>query len=531
MKLAETLDNLISAISPAWGNRRKAQREMFEIQQLAAQRYKRSLSRDFEATSSVGGGAGSRTDGSWLSSGLSPNSELELNLETLRKRSRELDAEDGYYGGAIDTFVAQVVGLGIRPQARIVEIPDVLTQEAADKLNETLEKKFNELAEKIDWWEVQTLVCRHMAVDGDGIAVIDGDENHGDNLPPLSIRVIDPSRMENPPGKEADPRCRMGVEVDAKGRPIRYHIRSDTPGDNLPEKHDYQAIEAKDVCHAFVKKYAGQSRGQPIGHRVLQDHKDLGEFEEAELVSAKVAACFAVFIESPAPEVASLANATSTVDGKRIEKLYPGRIDYTSPGSKVHTAAPSRPGGGFVPFVANILKRISRGMAFPWELVTGDYSQTNYSSGRLSLIAGRQVFQSMQKILVEKLVRKVWREFVRQCVSLQLVDIDPRDFQEHESAFMAAAFIAPGWPWVDPEKEATAYQISMDSLQDNLTGVLAERGIDLEDHLRERKREMDLMAKYGIKNAADKALEAKSAEQSQAPEKDAEEPDQEKKAA
>jgi len=98
--MINSIEKVISAISPAWGARRQAARSMLAL----AMQYKGSNS--------------SRLRGNWvLGDELTTPDSYELKL--LRDRSRDLNRNDPVASGATETMAVNVVGQGLKPQARI----------------------------------------------------------------------------------------------------------------------------------------------------------------------------------------------------------------------------------------------------------------------------------------------------------------------------------------------------------------------------------------------------------------------------
>ena len=59
-------------------------------------------------------------------------------------------------------------------------------------------------------------------------------------------------------------------------------------------------------------------------------------------------------------------------------------------------------------------------------------------------------------------------------------------------------WVPRGWQWVDPRNEIEA---TVTAIQNGLmtnTQALAERGLDIEDVIRERQAEQELLASYGV---------------------------------
>ena len=104
---------------PKWGGKRKAYRKLWKARE--------------RAISKIGDLSSDRLHADrWLKSRLSPDSDLELNLDDLRNRSQELYAEFGVAQGAIEGRVDNVVGPGIPIKAAIKETGSITARTSQD---------------------------------------------------------------------------------------------------------------------------------------------------------------------------------------------------------------------------------------------------------------------------------------------------------------------------------------------------------------------------------------------------------------
>ena len=114
---------------------------------------------------------------------------------------------------------------------------------------------------------------------------------------------------------------------------------------------------------------------------------DLHEYEDAELVRQKIAACFAVFLEGQSTEtnLADQIGNDKTRAGTIIDKLEPGIIQKLPPGVKATLASPPTV-QGYADFVRSRGHNIAAGYGVPYELLSTDNSDVSFISGRLGLI-------------------------------------------------------------------------------------------------------------------------------------------------
>jgi capsid protein len=171
-----------------------------------------------------------------------------------------------------------------------------------------------------------------------------------------------------------------------------------------------------------------------------------------------------------------------------LEDLSPGTIQYLADGEGVAFSDPARPGTTLAPYVEWALHGVAAAIRYPYELLAKQFTN-NFSGGRLALIDGRITFKVWQQCLIERNLEPVWHRFIDQCVFQGAIKIDPVKYEENRDHFLQHAWIPPGWPWVDPEKEVTADLAAIAGGLQTETESLAARGRDFDETLAQRERE------------------------------------------
>lgn len=498
-RLSHGIDNLIGIFSPSAAYKRKAFRKAQSM------------------LGSYRGADKTRLRGSWWPGSGSADEDLLPDLATLRERSRDLNRNDAHAVGITTTVISNTVGTGIKPQSRVKTKKLGISDEEAATFQEAAEDNWEkwcpyaDAGNRMDFYEIQNLVDRQILENGEIILLplmLD------DKSRPFSLAfdIVEADRLETPPDKRADKNIRYGVEIGERGEPVAYHIRETHPGDLTLSRERgvkrYMRIPAvgetgrRNVFHLYWVNRPGQTRGVPFFAPVMNYFKDLADYMEAELVAARVAACFAIFVKKDDNYAAALGNTAETNSkGQRLQELEPGMIDYLSPGEDISAFNPNRPGGQFEPFVDRILRAISTGLNLPYEIVAKDFSKTNYSSARAALLEARRYFMVRQAWLSRKLCQPAW-DMLQEEAFLKN-QLPAKTFYEKKSDWCRVRWIAPGWQWVDPVKEAKSSEMAIDIGISTLADEAASQGKDWEEILEQRGREVakvkELEDKYGVK--------------------------------
>lgn len=111
-----------------------------------------------------------------------------------------------------------------------------------------------------------------------------------------------------------------------------------------------------------------------------------------------------------------------------------------------------------------------------YEQLSGDLSQTNYSSTRFGLLEFRRRAEMLQRTLIEgQLLAPLWGRWI--AWKALAGDISPDDAIAPD--YRAVRFVAPGWQWVDPLKEVNAEVRAIEAGLKSRAEVVAGRGRDM----------------------------------------------------
>lgn len=98
-------------------------------------------------------------------------------------------------------------------------------------------------------------------------------------------------------------------------------------------------------------------------------------------------------------------------------------------------------------------------------------------------------------------VKPVFELWLEESVNRGLIEAP--NFYEKKAAWCRCKWIGPGRGWVDPVKEAQASQIRMESGLSTLEDECASQGLDWEEVLMQRVRELKRMRELGLSTSGD----------------------------
>lgn len=446
------IDNIISVFNPQAALKRQRARMVMDI--LSDQK------RKFDAA-----GRGRRTNG-WPITDGSANTEMALSLVTLRARARDMVRNNSYAQSSIKKIVNNTVGTGILPQP--VDTNSARVKKFKKLWREWAETKACDFNGKLTFYGIQRLVMRAVAESGEAIILKRRTGKFKLQLQVLEGDYLDHSKdMKQIAGGG---RITQGVEYDKDDQIVAYWIFDGHPG----EWGNYSSSRrpADDVIHVYELLRPGQARGIPFGISSLLRLKDYDDYEDAEVVRQKIAACFAAFVQDADPSL-----STGDTEADMLEKLEPGVIEHLPPGKTIEFASPPTT-NNYDNFSRKILQGIAQGYGITYEAMTGDLSNVNFSSGRMGwLEMSRQIQDWQYHMLIPQFCDQALEWFME-------VSTIGRGFSQGD---MYVTWTPPRREMIDPAKETTAIKDQIRTGIKSWAEAVREQGFDPDEMIEEIK--------------------------------------------
>ncbi|MFH0817066.1 MAG: phage portal protein, partial [Candidatus Micrarchaeota archaeon] len=115
-----------------------------------------------------------------------------------------------------------------------------------------------------------------------------------------------------------------------------------------------------------------------------------------------------------------------------------------------------------------------------------------------------------QEWLSRKLCQPVWDMVLEEAYLKG--ELGSISFYEKIRWWTGATWIAPGWEWVDPLKEAKAAEVGLKNGIVTHSDLYSAQGKDWEESFEQRKRELDKMNELGLPQNTDTAKEKEEPE-------------------
>lgn len=426
--------------------------------------------------------------------GASANADHRSDARTLRAKSHSLKQNVPYIQSGFEGLISATIGTGIIPRS---------TGKEADVLNKLFAAwvPVCDADGRLDYYGMQAAAYEAMETDGEVLIRL-RPRRPTDGLPvPLQLQLLeidwlDDSRMGFINGYDVV----NGIAYDTLGKVAGYWLWPQHPGDDnrLRNKQGQsQFISAQFIIHLFSPKRPGQARGFPRLAPVIARVRDMQLYEDAELARKNNEARLSVLasgapedLATPAvygPEQDPVQRAQKTGD---LGELAGGNIIGLPPGMNMTVIEP-KAAPGFVEYMKYNMHIVSAGFGVPYEMMTGDMKEVNFSSSRVRLLDFRRSVGRMQYLtLIPKLLDPIHSAFV-------------------EAAFLSGAtrgrdkavsYSPPKWEYVNPEQDVKADLAEVGAGLSTLSEKLRLRGYNPQEVFAEWKSDYDKLSELGILN-------------------------------
>src|SRR4029077_15916898 len=201
-------------------------------------------------------------------------------------------------------------------------------------------------------------------------------------------------------------------------------------------------VPASEVLHIFRCTRPGQMRGVPLITPALVRLFFLDQYDDAELERKRIAAMFAGFITTPAPEdVIPIDGVDNSAPQENValSGLEPGTMQTLLPGEDIKFSEPADVGGSYEAYQYRQQLAVFAALGIPYSICTSDLRRANYSSLRGSIVEFRRKLEQFQhQIIVFQMCAPIWRRWLDTAVLAQAVDVAPSVYLADQAGYQRA---------------------------------------------------------------------------------------------
>jgi len=425
-------------------------------------------------------------------------------------RARHLVRNNGYAANAVEAFAASVVGTGFTPAS------SVKSKGASKRIHEVWDTWIDD-ADLDGLSDIHGLLRRgakEVFVGGEAfirrVYVDPADAQEEDLEVPMRLQVLPSEMLPLYLSEQAanGNMIRQGVEFNERGRRVAFHFWRKNPADSTDMRPVGETVRvpAEDVIHLIDPSDAGQIRGVTRYAAAIVKLFLLDSYDDAELDRKKVAAMYALFIETPDADFyptgtgldvdedgAPLPSAPTAAD--RTLDLQPGMIAQLEPGEKISSSAPTEVGVTYEPFQYRTLLQVSAALGIPYAILTNDVMRANYSNVRAAMVEFRRRVETFQHtVMVYQACDRIWGWVMDVAVLANVLTL--ADYGRRRKEHQRVTWMPPKFDWVDPWKDAKAEVVQIEAGLKSRSQAIRERGMDPllvdQEIADDRKRERQL---------------------------------------
>lgn len=451
------IDKAISYLSPKWAAERAAYRVM---------------------EASYKGGISTRTSESW-------RREDGFRYGTQSDRQQVANARDRAYQAFRNNPVARALvqtetdnvisdGLNYQPGSS----SEAWNREAVDRYYEWIDLASVRGADVHSGCELQRYLWSMSRVAGDigWILVSRGNDSR--------IQIVPAENIVTPDGKHADKSIYDGIKFDPYGKPLEYYVLSH----DERSARQFATVQARDFVYLPHMTMPNQSRGETCFITVFDLLAHLDRYVDGVSLAAWMATVMSIIFKqnNASKQFNQLGTLTNSQGNQQKAITFEnGMVKYIGTDEDVAQVQAQQPMQQTPEFIRTMLRLIGQPFDMPLEVIAKDMSTVNFASARIGLLPYYRACRTRAARFASR-----WSRTIRWWLSREALrpDGDPRkwttpfpdDYWKHE-------LLVNAWDYTDPVREAQSDLLQIDMGTKSPQMVIAERGRDAEQIMRERR--------------------------------------------
>ena len=442
----------------------------------------------------------------WGLNSYGPNSTIADDMNSMKYRARKLARDNPLASGGVDSYTANIVGIGITPKWQTTH--EKKNQEILELWNQCV--PYMDADEVLDIYGLQSQIVRSVTVAGEVLAhmII---KKHPVCPVPFQVRLLETDFLKDVSYEQlSDSRyIKLGIEFDNNNIKHAYHCYLEHPGEyTISSKSSWETIRIpkEDMLHVFVPLRPGQVRGVTRFSTLITRLRQIDECEDAVLTKQKIAALFGAFVISRPGEAdltQPLMPETDTTDSEGNNVTYgylePGMIQFLGKDAEdVKFADPPAIGDAYTVWIKQQLQELAIGFQLTYEQLSGDLAGVTFSSIRAGLNEFRRKCEQFQhNIIIHQFCRPLAARWLDTAVLSGAIKL-PGYYKERLN-YINTLWNPDAWDYVNPEED-------VDTRIKEIRAGLKSRSSVVESTTNRDSREVDREIEEDNKNADEKKL-------------------------
>ena len=431
-----------------------------------------------------------RSTADWVLSDMTVDQKIRQDLGTLRRRSRDLAENNGYFKRYLNMVRGNVTGprgiqldinlrtAGERDRAASQRVVDAWA--AWGRLGvPTMDGGFEMVG-------LQNLLLTTMITDGDLLIR----ERAVDNGFGYALQIIEGDYLDHQLNKSLGRgrNIRLGVELDVNRRPIAYHLREPTWSDVVyPQvsRSAYQVVPAREIIHLYARGRVSATRGIPWINAALIELRHMGGYRDAAIIAARMGAAKMGFITQKLDDDGPVGPRDS--EGNVTDEVAPGELHTLPPGYDFKEFDPGYPTDQFDPFTKAMLRGNAAALNVSYASLSSDLEGVTFSSLRAGVIDERDAWRGLQAWFAAHALQPIYERWLLS--ALLAGAIVGFRVSDYERILAATSWKPRGWAWIEPLKEEKANEQGIANGTRTRRDIALERGQDWQDTMDQQREE------------------------------------------
>jgi lambda family phage portal protein len=461
--------------------------------------------------STYGGSDVTNTTADFLGDWRSADGWHRFDLFRVRARSRQLERGNPWCKSFKNSAIANILGHKGFVQKNVVmrstaygdsadNVPDKIANELIKAARERFEKQENFTSRKnLSRRDVDRLLLCRLMFDGE---IIMRKLKKFDNEFGFTWQLINPDYLDhtlNRTNGDNGNIIKMGVELDKDYKfPVAYWFLRRRPNDYWFDYRQYDhslyyRVSADEIMHVFLQtEDQEQTRGWPWLFAAAVNLFRLNKYEEAALVNATIGASKMGFFKKTVPDGFIGDPKELDDDGSVIDEVAPGTWQELPWNVDVVPWSPTYPDAEFEIFEKAMLRSIASVAGCSYASLSGDLSDTSFSSSRVGQDAEHEYWMIIQEFLIEKLKKPEYEEFLYRAILGRHILLPISKFDK----FNKVTFRGRRWNYVNPIQDMQAKQLALDMCTTSITAIIEDQGGDRDEvfqQIAQDKKDMETL--------------------------------------
>ena len=432
--------------------------------------------------------------------------------ETAQARGALEYLNDPLFYGACQKIAALVCGSGVA-----LKLEGPIRKYGAGEISELgekaqyLERAFKRFADAIDLLAMMRLLQTELLFHGEAFIRKIPSRRTIERYKYVFIR---PERIVDPPGVGTDPNVNDGILYDSDGddaEPIGYYIQKERVNP-LTDTIEYELAPEGEIIHVFNRILPQQRRGIPEVQTGLGIIREIKLLRRLEIQAVKNAAKASVILTTDAEPIIDAAYSGEEIDVPRpgaTGSELPDGVFVARPGYTPVFGDAKHPTTGFNDFKKALAADVGAALGIGSGKINNNHADYNFSSAKMDEQHDAVIVAVRQKKIASSFLDVVFNDWIAEFSERDRI---AAEFLDTAGApeLIARRWLFPSPRSIDRLKDAQADAVELQNNTITLEEIAARRGLDLEELLIERAREMKqvvaIMKESGIEATNEKEI-------------------------